>query len=479
MGMQEKKAAESYAVAIAQQELIEWKRLPPDPVSLLNPINAPALDGETSQDWGLPIQETLVAGFADMGVAITASDISSTASPVRPIKRTKVTENKAVGDISPARRYCWPQAQQSVDSWTRAVSRLSVREDDVAKLTPERVTSTLVLPLRHKVVVVCGDKEGYVGLWDVDAPSSANGRGDPDGIYKYHPHVSSVCNIHCNSNSVADSRVYTCSYDGTIRCLDVDGSRTSSFRLMFETPDDLADVIFSDVAFSPFHDHSVFIGRSDGKVGYKDLRTPVNGGYQWLHQLHECKVNSVQQHPTNPNYFVSASSTKLGYVSVHDIRKLSAKVPSICDLDAHSLSINAAYSSPDGQYLVSVSQDNTVKVWSDWLNLAQLNSSGATNGKLNTSPDHSFKHDNHTGRWLSTFRPVFDPKNCSTFALGSMVQPRRVDLFVISKVDGSVSTIGNQLSSPNLNSVCSRNSFHPFEHIVATGNSSGRVHVFR
>lgn len=499
-GMLDKQSAESYAVAIAQQEVSEWSRLPADPVSLLSPTNKPKSDDDASVDncddalrlWALPLQESLVAGFAAMQIVLAGGtslevpkSVSASTSPPRRSKKQRLSDIKE--DIS------GPSSGHSFSSWppftvssADAVEALSLRAEDVAKLTPERITSTLVLPFSHKTVIICGDKEGSVGLWDVDASSSTE-RGNPEGIYKYRPHVSGVCNIHCNSNSVIDSRCYTSSYDGTIRCLDLGGSGTRSdtgaaFRLLFETPESIANVMFSDVQFSPFTDDSVFIGRNDGKIGFKDFRTRSDAGYQWLHQLHEYKVNSVQQHPTDPNYLVSASSTKLGYISVHDIRKLSPKTPSICDLNAHSLSINAAYSSPGGEYLVSVSQDNTVKVWKDWLRMAQLHSStkSRTGNAPITSANHSFKHDNHTGRWLSTFRPVFDVKNPTTFALGCMEHPRRMDLFTITEsLDGSVTTTVKKLSSPNLNSICSRNSFHPFENILAVGNSSGRVHVFR
>ncbi len=36
-----------------------------------------------------------------------------------------------------------------------------------------------------------------------------------------------------------------------------------------------------------------------------------------------------------------------------------------------------------------------------------------------------------------------------------------------------------QLHSDYLQSVCSRNAFHPYLDVVACGNSSGRVHIFR
>jgi len=94
------------------------------------------------------------------------------------------------------------------------------------------------------------------------------------------------------------------------------------------------------------------------------------------------------------------------------------------------------------------------------------------------------RRDNHTGRWLSAFKPTFDPKFPSCYALGSMQKQRVVELFHINRnSSSSTSMISSQLicqlASDSLQSVCSRNAFHPHLNIVAGGNSSGRVHVFR
>lgn len=47
---------------------------------------------------------------------------------------------------------------------------------------------------------------------------------------------------------------------------------------------------------------------------------------------------------------------------------------------------------------------------------------------LKTTALHRIKHNNHTGRWLSKFWPTWDPKEPSAFVIGSMEQPRRVEV---------------------------------------------------
>ena len=191
------------------------------------------------------------------------------------------------------------------------------------------------------------------------------------------------------------------------------------------------------------------------------------------------KINSIQIHPKNEHALVTASSGMNGYIAVHDIRKAtsnSKKWQPLFTLNKHTRSINAAYLSPvTGEYLVSVSQDNTVKIWT---NIMANNENPVVT---------SFRHDNHTGRWLSTLRPAFDPKADFTayasFVLGSMLRPRRIEVYTLpSSGDSATPTQEDpviNIAGDHLGSVCSRNCFHPSKNIIAGANSSGKVHLFR
>ena len=50
-----------------------------------------------------------------------------------------------------------------------ALEALGVREDDIAKLVPDRILSLEMHPAHTKLLVAAGDTWGRVGLWDVDA----------------------------------------------------------------------------------------------------------------------------------------------------------------------------------------------------------------------------------------------------------------------------------------------------------------------
>ena len=74
------------------------------------------------------------------------------------------------------------------------------------------------------------------------------------------------------------------------------------------------------------------------------------------------------------------------------------------------------------------------------------------------------------------FHACWKPNSSDTSLMGSIIQPRRVDIFSVS---GNVMTRSGDLDSPGLlNSVQSRFAFHPDGNALCCGNSSGRMHVF-
>eukprot|EP00551_Chaetoceros_affinis_P009608 CAMPEP_0203677532 /NCGR_PEP_ID=MMETSP0090-20130426/28521_1 /ASSEMBLY_ACC=CAM_ASM_001088 /TAXON_ID=426623 /ORGANISM="Chaetoceros affinis, Strain CCMP159" /LENGTH=117 /DNA_ID=CAMNT_0050544443 /DNA_START=13 /DNA_END=366 /DNA_ORIENTATION=- len=99
-----------------------------------------------------------------------------------------------------------------------------------------------------------------------------------------------------------------------------------------------------------------------------------------------------------------------------------------------------------------------------------------------TKPTHRIRHNNQTGRWLSTFMAQWHPSISSSspneelFVVGSMQQPRTMQIF-----DGSKGELVRGIQGDALTAVVSRCCFHPSVEklIAAGGNSSGRVTVAR
>ncbi|KAJ1442007.1 WD40-repeat-containing domain protein [Ochromonadaceae sp. CCMP2298] len=366
------------------------------------------------------------------------------------------------GKASPAKK----SASSSIEEYRRQLASLTCDDTDIAKLTANRVACTYIHPSESKLLIAAGDKTGELGLWDVDKAAAS----EVQAVYKYKPHVSSLCQIL--GSPARPGSMYTVSYDGTIRYLDFAKDQICE---CFRAPENKEDMFFTDACFRQDHPDCLFVSSSDSFVALLDLRA---GKYQWRREAYSgYKINSVQQHPTDPNAIITAEKS---VISIYDLRKGGATqaLQATTNLTLHSKSNNAAYVSPDGQYLVSVSQDNTIRTWSDFMSPKVAPACVVRN------------HDNHTGRWLSTLKPVFLPQQPHCYLTGSMSQPRRMEVFSIVSQGSSKSSQSSggggfsvdlltELQSEYAASVCSRNAVHPTLDVIVGGNSSGRVHVFR
>jgi WD repeat-containing protein 76 len=148
-----------------------------------------------------------------------------------------------------------------------------------------------------------------------------------------------------------------------------------------------------------------------------------------------------------------------------DSRSKRSKNKSPKNVSEHvsSKSINSAFFSPSGRTLLSTTMANTLDIFEN---------PHLSDGVL--SPAKRLSHDNHTGRWLSTFMARWHPTE-DIFVVGSMRQPRSVEIF---QSDG---VLLRRVEGEALTSVASRCCFHPRSDklIAIGGNSSGRVIVIR
>jgi WD40 repeat protein len=165
-----------------------------------------------------------------------------------------------------------------------------------------------------------------------------------------------------------------------------------------------------------------------------------------------------------------ASAGLDGTVQLWDIRKFrdsrgkqSSKMPKPLAKQEVGLSINSSFFSPSGNSLLSTS-------FADRLDL--MDNAHLKNGTI--KPTKSIKHNNRTGRWLSTFMATWHPQQ-DIFVVGSMSKPRCMEVYDahgkrLREVTGGVMT-----------SVMSRCCFHQSADKLAMvgGNSSGRVVAIR
>jgi WD40 repeat protein len=152
-------------------------------------------------------------------------------------------------------------------------------------------------------------------------------------------------------------------------------------------------------------------------------------------------------------------------VRVWDLRKFNSKTKKKSTPVASyngGRSINSAFFSPSGSHVVSTTQANKLDL------LENLHTAKGTQ-----QPIKSIRHDNMTGRWLTTFMAKWHP-SLDIFCVGSMQRPRAMEVF-------SAAGDKHAVTGEALTAVASRCCFHPSQEqlIVVGGNSSGRVTVVR
>ena len=297
-------------------------------------------------------------------------------------------ENRLVPFLNSLQKPSSKQAKAAVLSDAELLKRLSsltVREEDVAKVVDSRIYTLCVHPSENKLIICAGDSQGNVGVWDVDA-----GKGsDTGGVYRYCPHVEGVMKVAVDP--LSSSRIYSASYDGTIKFTDVS---KEAICVAFVAPEQISELSFTDAHFA-WESSSIYIGRSDGQISLKDLRSKARS-YDYTASIgHKNKVNSLQLSPADANILVSSSSGPDGCIIVSDVRKLG-----VVSKGQHQLNrikdmaktCNGISISQDGKFLLCVGKDDTLRAYGDFTALKGMAS-------------HRMAHDNHTGRWLASLKP--------------------------------------------------------------------------
>ncbi|XP_022099517.1 WD repeat-containing protein 76-like isoform X2 [Acanthaster planci] len=333
-------------------------------------------------------------------------------------------------------------------AFTKTLQRMRLAPERIAKVTKDRVLSVAVHPSASKIITCAGDKWGRVGVWDVESAE-----GD-DGVYLFEPHSRPVSCLQFAPKSPA--KLFSCSYDGTLRCGDFEKGIFDEIH----TTDVDDDVFLNHFDFLSPDGMKLLVAQNQQK-GYVQVvdarvRSHTSSLGFWLHNRY---VKTVHIHPTKPQYFVTASNDSS--VALWDLRSLKehGHCKSISSVP-HGKSVSAAYFSPiTGSKAVTTSYDDRVRI-------LDVTESG------NMEVEKAIRHDNHTGRWLTTFRAGWHPRREDVIVVGSMERPRRIHLF------DDQGRLIHSLMDEALGSVCSVNAFHPTRDLIVGANSSGRLHVF-
>ncbi|CAI9158020.1 unnamed protein product [Rangifer tarandus platyrhynchus] len=332
----------------------------------------------------------------------------------------------------------------SIKSYKVNLNGMVISEDTVCKVTRGSITSMAIHPSEMRTLVAAGAKYGQVGLWDLTHQPKE------DGVYLFQPHSQPVSCLYFSPANPA--HLLSLSYDGTLRCGDFS-------RAVFEEVYRDERRSFSSFDFLTEDASTLIVGHWDGRMSLVDRRTPGTS-CEKLIKSSLSKIRTVHVHPVHRQYFITAG---LRDIHIYDARCLNpSRNQPLISLTEHTKSIASAYFSPlTGNRVVTTCADCKLRIFD----------SSCISSKIPLIT--TIRHNTITGRWLTRFQAVWDPKQEDCVIVGSMAHPRRVEIF-----HETGKWVHSFLGGECLASVCSINAMHPTQYILAGGNSSGRVHVF-
>ena len=339
-----------------------------------------------------------------------------------------------------------------------SLQKLAVADSDVVKCCIGRVYDAKFHPSNVKILIATADKYGSLGFWDVNKESS--------GLFLTQPHSLPVRHIDFSPSD--STKLFTCSYDGTLKCVDL---VASEFTTVCKNVDPRSSDEYNEFHWFDFLNdkQTMCVGEQLGKIFIVDPRcSGTNTGDSNSGATSDTQANPVAKfpnglkpikcisaHPTKP-YILASDYTS---VKVWDIRTTKR---SCIDELYHGKVANGAFFSPlTGDKILTTCSDDFIRVF-DSTNL----------GPDAVKETIKIYHDNRTGRWLAPFQAVWHPNCEDLFIVGCMDSYRKIDVFSTSNRLPVLKLIGNE-------TICCRNAFHPQLNMVVGTTSSGKAYLWR
>ncbi|EGE00805.1 WD repeat-containing protein [Trichophyton tonsurans CBS 112818] len=338
-------------------------------------------------------------------------------------------------------------------------------EPNRIRITSERIYTMLFHPTESKPLIFAGDKIGNLGILD----ASQDGPGDDEEqdpvITTIKPHSRPLAAMYIHSST--PSKLYTASYDSSIRQLDLEKSVATEAYVADDSG-------LSGVDMSPEDPHTLYFSTLNGVVGRYDTRNNASkpdsstnddesySADEW--QLADNKIGGFSICPTKPQYIATASLDRT--MKVWDLRFLSKKTPRAVAEHISPLSVSHAAFNSVGQIATS-SYDNTVKLYN--FGTFDLKSRKSTE-TLTIEPDAVIDHNCQTGRWVTILRPQWQAAPQSSvqrFCIANM--NRFVDIYTAKGEQLA------QLGGEGITAVPAVSVFHPTKDWVVGGTGSGKV----
>ncbi|KAF9126672.1 hypothetical protein BGW39_006450 [Mortierella sp. 14UC] len=347
-------------------------------------------------------------------------------------------------------------------SLRRQVQALKIRGPwPTVKVCQERIYCMAIHENRDKILVCGGDVNGNLGFWDLDESQADDYEPEPEeepNIYNYKAHSRTLSSMQYSPTE--PNKLFTTSYDGSIRYLDlVQQKFIESYVVSPDASDHLGSVSIDSTG------QQLWFADVDGGVTLKDVRTPKDE-MVYRKVLHEKKVGCVNVNPKHGNLIVTSSLDRT--MKIWDIRtfgqyKEDEPIVEMASFD-HRLSVTSAMWSPDGESIASASYDDNVRIFNNF---------------KPSLPDFTeipepvrIPHNNKSGRWVTMLRAVWSHQ-FNWFSIGNM--NKSVDIY--SRGTGDL--MANLNDRRILTTVPAVNAWHPNRVLLASGMANGKMVIWR
>lgn len=330
------------------------------------------------------------------------------------------------------------------------------------KICPLRIYSSTFHPTEDKPLIFAGDKEGALGVFDASQAGPETNDEDEDDDSWFEPAIGAF-KLHTRTitsiivSPFDQQKVYTSSYDSTIRVLDLEKDMCVP---VWEPSGKDDDVPLSGIDVPLTEENIIYFSTLQGAVGRVDTRTPKDAE---IFSLSDNKIGGFSLNPREPHLLATASLDRT--MKIWDMRKIKGKgdmrYPQMLYEHDSRLSVShAAWSS--GGHIATSSYDDTIKIY-DFADKQKWDKKGM-------EPTHQVRHNNQTGRWVTILKPQWQkrPKDgIQKFTIGNM--NRFVDVFAANGEQLA------QLGGDGISAVPAVAQFHPTMDWVAGGTASGKL----
>lgn len=346
----------------------------------------------------------------------------------------------------------------SFGDFNSSLSKLTITDEHVAKVVPDRIFSVSLHPGDSRLVCAVGGKQGHVGLWDV----MSRDKRFHDGVHVYQPHSRPVNSM--SWDSADSSRLVTTSYDGTSRVLDCG---LSQWRMVYGEKEYLEAGGWTSCHAQHSPDTWLISQGNTGTVVLVDTRVGWQSPTSRMKCYDRLNPKSLSVHPQQTSLFLTG--TNKGGCYIFDLRTAGASslMKPVSELSGHSRSLSSCvFSKVSGDQVATLASDDKLRLY---------DTSAASLSRPVIPPQCSVRHNNQTGRWLTPLRLAWHPVRPGLLASGSMMRPRQIEVW---DTRGGDLRMAAQLTGESLGSVTSIVDIHPSRDVIVGGNSSGRCHVF-